>query len=249
VLENENESVQSPTYVEIPSATDSPGRFAPASEPIGIDSDYLGYHVVHLAPGPVCWLRLMPAGSFARTFLLGDLEKAMKSPPPLLPLNRDPHGWNYLRGANGFGLYSFVTGSNDRGRALSVVFAFTKGEVWSIDTIWLKRRDDGSEIVPNVEHQYRQALTEYGQFLLRLDIRPPYKWTAGMDNLKGRLLYAPARSGQLRAFLQPNGPCLLQIVTESGIYSPDEPPGKTLRPFFTKLYDSCGVPREDWRDA
>jgi hypothetical protein len=244
----DSESGRSSAYIEIPATAESPGRFVPASEPIGIDSDFRGHRVIYLAPGPVCWFRLMPSGSFARTFTVEDLETAIKVAPPLIPLNREARGWNYLRGADGSGLYSVNT--DEPSRALSVVFAFTKGEVWSIDTVWLKARDDGRAFVPNVEHQYRKTLIEYGEFLLRLNIRPPYRWVAGMENLKGRLLYTPTPPGHMRVFPQtPDGQCLVETVTESGLYSPDDPTGKTLKPFFARLYNSCGVPREDWRDA
>jgi hypothetical protein len=85
-----------PEYAEMPSAPDCPGRFVSASEPIGIESDFRGHRVIHLAPGPVCWFRLMPSGLFGRTFAIADLESAMKQ-PPLLPLNRQAQGLLLLK--------------------------------------------------------------------------------------------------------------------------------------------------------
>jgi hypothetical protein len=38
-------------------------------------------------------------------------------------------------------------------------------------------------------------------------------------------------------------------VEVSGVYSPGEPVQQAMKPFFTKLYDSCGVARQPWQDA
>ena len=70
-----------------------------------------------------------------------------------------------------------------------------------------------------------------------------------MENLKGRLLYQPAPPEHYRLF--PNhhdGECLEDEVIELGLYSPGDPPGPTLKPFFVKLYESCGVSRGKWQD-
>jgi hypothetical protein len=231
-----------PPYNELPSAPESLGRFAPASEPIGIRSDFGGHKVIHLAPGPICWFRLMPTTAIASSLDVDTLEQAMKN-PFLVPLSRDWPGYDLLRHPQGgYGIYSVQSG--ERERALAIVVAFTRGEVWSIDTGWLA----GSNTVPNVETSYRRALSDYGQFLMKLGIKPPYRWIAGMDRLKGRALYVPAPPGFMRALPHPNGQCLLQMVTESGIYSPGDATAPALKPFFVKLYEACGVSRESWQD-
>jgi hypothetical protein len=36
---------------------------------------------------------------------------------------------------------------------------------------------------------------------------------------------------------------------ESGFYSPGDAPALALKPFFAKLYESCGISRQEWQDA
>jgi len=118
-----------------------------------------------------------------------------------------------------------------------------------VDSYWLETcKYDGRSTIPDVEHSFREALHDYGRFLEGLGVTPPFRWVAGMENLKGRDLHVPTRSGMMRGFPSPQGKCLVDAVTESGVYSPGDPPGKVLKPFFTKLYNSCAVSRQDWQD-
>jgi hypothetical protein len=228
-------------------AVDGRGRFKPADEPIGIDREFTqGPQEVFLSPNPACWFRLSPLNDPGRTWTVEVLEREMKA-PIVPPLSRDWHGYNFLRATEGYGIY--VGLGNERYIARAVAIAFTSGEIWTADTFWLEAyRQDEKKVVPSDERPFRDALVDYGGFLSRLGIDPPYQWTAGMENLKGRILYAPIRRGYTRVFNVPDGKCLDDVVTESGLYTPGEPPGKTLKPFFAKLYNSCGVQRADWRD-
>jgi hypothetical protein len=133
--------------------------------------------------------------------------------------------------------------------AAALVFGFSHGEVWSIDTYWLRVREDGRRVLPTyAESDFRRTLVEYGEFLHRAGIKPPYRWIAGMENLKGRLLYKPLPRGIQKLSPSHDGECLLlDVVSESGVYSPGDPPGLTLEPFFKKLYEACGVSRQEWQ--
>jgi hypothetical protein len=125
----------------------------------------------------------------------------------------------------------------------------TTGEIWSIDSYWLRPHHDGQKIVPAyAEQNIRQTLVDYGSFLNRLGIKAPYKWIAGMEDLKGRHLYAPAPPKHTRLFQHPDGEGLVDEVMESGLYSPGELPGPALKPFFVKFYESCSVSRQGWQD-
>jgi hypothetical protein len=230
---------------------DGCGRFKPVGESVGIASGgglRGSLKELILSPEPVAWFRLMPFFDPGRTWSVDELERAMKT-PFLSPLSRDWGGYSFIRTHEGHGVYSALPEQPATIRA--IVFAFKTGEVWSVDTYWLGAySDDRSRFtVPSEELSFRKALVEYGQFLQRLDITPPFRWIAGMENLKGRVLYLPTRPGYYRAMPGPDGKCIEDIISESGTYSPGDSPGKTLRPFFQKLYDSCGVAREDWRDA
>jgi hypothetical protein len=69
-----------------------------------------------------------------------------------------------------------------------------------------------------------------------------------MENLKGRMLYVPTPPGHMRVRMGPDGQCPVEVISESALYSPGDSPGKCLTKFFSKLYDSCGISREDWQD-
>jgi hypothetical protein len=83
----------------------------------------------------------------------------------------------------------------------------------------------------------------------RVGIAPPFKWIAGMEDLKGRELHIPSRPGYIKVFnTGPEGRCLTEGACVSGSYSPGDHPGQSLKPFFAKLYQDCGIAREDWQD-
>jgi hypothetical protein len=230
---------------------DGRGRFKAIDETIGIATGgglRGSLQELTLSPQPVAWLRMMPLAEPGRTWPVDDLEKAVKN-PLLLPLARDWRGYDFLRTHEGYGVYAFLAEQREKIRA--IVFAFTTGEIWSADTYWLEAYSDDQRrlMIPNEEMAFRKALVDYGQFLQRLGVTPPFRWIAGMENLKGRLLYLPSRPGYYRVMPGPDGKCTEDVISVSGTYSPGDAPGKTLRPFFQKLYDSCGIAREDWRDA
>jgi hypothetical protein len=166
----------------------------------------------------------------------------------LNPVSRDWPGLGFLRGPDGYAIYAVL--GDERQKARAVVYAFTTGELWSIDTYWLDAmtRENRNE-VPNVDQDFRNTLKDYGAFLAKLGIKPPYRWIAGMEDLKGRDLFVPAPPGRTAAFNRPQGKGLVPVVEASGLYSPGDSPAAVLKPFFVKLYDSCGVGRQGWQDA
>ncbi len=153
-----------------------------------------------------------------------------------------------MRSHEGYGIYTFFPPQHEQIRA--IVFAFTNGEVWGVDTYWLEAYKDQQDrpTIPAVDADFQKAMKNYGRFLQTLGIKPPFRWVAGMENLKGRVLYVPTPPNHTRVRPGPDGKCLIDVVNESGLYTPGDAPGKCLKPFFSKLYDSCGIAREDWQD-
>jgi hypothetical protein len=130
--------------------------------------------------------------------------------------------------------------------AETVVFMFTTGEIWTIDTYLL---DTTAQIIPPVEQDFWRTMSAYGGFLFeKLGIKPPFKWIAGMEGIRGRGLYIPPRPGHMSDQPSPRGKCQLDVLTGEGLYSPGDSPAECLKLFFTELYDSCGVPRPEWLD-
>jgi hypothetical protein len=59
-----------------------------------------------------------------------------------------------------------------------------------------------------------------------------------MENLKGRGI---APTGRMAEYRGPIGKCLVDVIVDEGTHSTGDPSAKSLRPFFVKLFDSCGV--------
>jgi hypothetical protein len=94
------------------------------------------------------------------------------------------------------------------------------------------------------EAWFEQALVSYAKFLQKLGALSPYRLVAGLEHVKGRGLdrvYPP--TGDLRFDYKPIGSCLDDVVFEEGSYLIGESPGDALRPFFERVYNSCGVER------
>jgi hypothetical protein len=228
---------------------DGPGKFRPRNEPIGIAQRgfYEGPTEIRLSDYPASWFRIMPTSDPGRTWSVAELEKAMKQ-RVLPPLSRDWSGYGFLRGPDGHGIYASI--GNQKEGARAVVYAFTTGELWSVDTYWLESMArEKRRIVPPVDEQFKVTLKDYSDFLLNLGIGPPYRWIAGMEDLKGRDLYVPPPPGRMRMTDKPQGKCLVAAVEVSGLYSPGQSVGEAMKPFFTKLYESCGVARQEWQDV
>jgi hypothetical protein len=212
----------------------TPSRFRPPGVPIGeADRRVMGEAVreITLTDDPAIWLRVMPSKNPGRTWLVTELEKqAASSMRVVLPVFRAWRDYGFLREHDGFGVYAPL---RDQDTTQSVVFLFTTGEIWSIDTYLSKGMAEQGNLIPPVEDLFRTSLQEYAEVLVRLGIEPPFRWIGGMENLKGRSLFERA----------PSRTCRLDVIVAEGLHSPGDPLGKSLKPFLVKLYDACGVVR------
>jgi hypothetical protein len=230
---------------------DGRGRFKPIEQPVGIvvGSGFRGnVEEVRVSGHPASWFRMMPLFDPGRTWTVDELATLMQTPTFVHPLSPEWPSYGSMRSNEGFGNFAAFADRRDSSRA--IVFTFTTGELWSIDTYWLEAYKDnqGRPTVPTDDKSFRYALLEYGKMLERMGVKPPYGWVAGMESLKGRMLYLPMRPGYMRS-PGPHGKCLEDVVSASGIYSPGDPAGPSLKPFFESLYNACGVSRENWQDA
>jgi hypothetical protein len=220
---------------------DGPGKFRKPGDALGV-SEASFVHTgtpIYLTKGPVVWFRLMPILNPNRTWLVTELKKAATQDGFLHPLGEGWRDFGFLRNHDGFGIYAGRQSENETSTA---VFAFTNGEVWATNSYILQAlRSDKQNVIPPYEKELQTALTEYARFLEKLGIKPPYRWIAGMEDLKGRGVIDP--TGSLAAFRGPRGSCLEDYIVSEGLYTPGSHLGHTLRPFFEKLFDSCGVER------
>jgi hypothetical protein len=216
---------------------DGRGRFRAAGEALGIsDSTPLrSAHQIKLSKGAVIWFRVMPSIEPKKTFLVTQLIKAATQ-PCLNPIGL--YRWETLgliRHDDGFGIYTPLPDAPNE--TCAIVFFFKSGEVWSVDSFYLNGRG-AAQLIPRMETDFKRALREYSDFLTKINIEPPFQWIAGMEDLKGCRLDDPI--DEKTAFQGPAGPCIADVVIAEGSHSPGDPLGKSLRPFFEKLYDSCG---------
>ncbi len=222
---------------------DGPGRFRSQGEPLGIVER--SFEEIKLSDGPAMWLRLMPHASPGRDWFVSDLRTVVSERGVRLLLRHPAGGYGHFRAHDGFGMYY---AENTPGETRDMAFIFTTGEIWTIDTSNLEYSAHDNAI-PFVESDFRDALTASSEVLAKLGIDPPFTWIAGMEKVKGRGLYVPDRPGYSSIFPGTRGKCLQDNVIGEGQHIPGDEPAASLKPFFTKLFDSCGLERPTWLDS
>jgi len=204
------------------------GKFRLPGEPLGVSEAGLtrGGKPVKLSVGPAVWLRVMPKTDPGKEWLVTDLKKAATDGGKFLrPIGEGWMSFDFLRNHDGFGIYAGQREPDDE--TSSVVFAFTNREVWAIDTYILPALNHSDhKVIPPYDKELRSSLTNYGDFLVRLGVNPPFNWIAGMEDLRGRGVVDP--TGRMAAFRGPIGSCLEEVVMSEGEFSPGDPPGKSL---------------------
>jgi hypothetical protein len=141
--------------------------------------------------------------------------------------------------ADGIGACAVVDPMNPSPETNSAVFAFTTGELWSVDTSHLGLAKEKKHLYfLNIAQMLVPKLRDYGQFLQSIGIQPPFKWIAGMEGIKGWRLKVPPPPGYSDA---PGETCLSDVVEASGTYDLQQPRALALRPFFNQLFRKCGM--------
>jgi hypothetical protein len=190
---------------------------------------------VFLANGPAMWLRLMPSSATGKTWPYHELRSKALSGTFDLRAFSDGQGMFGIRAEDGFGMCpSYLENGTI---TTTLAFVFESGEVWSVDTDYLRY----GQTIPFIEEIFVARLQGYVRFLQSLGIQPPYKWSCGMVGVKGYRLYVPVPNGHYR--LGPGPLCLKDTIQKSGTVDGDESAQSALYPFFREIFDRCGVPR------
>lgn len=227
----------------------SPGRFRLAGEPLGVVAPIFGRgqsSQVYLADGPVAWLRVMPAFDPQRKWRTFEIEKIVKGQQNdfLPPFGGRGTDFDYVRGADGLG--SFRIGDVAKKETNEVSYVFTTGEAWGIDADVMNPLHMSPPIIPDLFDMYGSGFRHFIEALKKMQVPEPMKWEAGLEGVRGRSIFTPARHGSYSAFPFA-GHCMLDNVSATGEYSPSRSYLANLRPFFETLYDACGVSLPEWR--
>jgi hypothetical protein len=193
---------------------------------------------VVLDEGPAMYLRVFPTRPQNREWTLTELKNKESGPRGLilLPFQEPSSRFN---AEDGCGWYSIKVGENDTGESDSVVIAFATGEIWAVDTSWL-RWWTGKIWLNSVVSMFKKKLEDYSYFLQGLGIDPPFSWIAGFEDIEGLILDYEAARGY-RRFPGYEFPCLAKSLEQSGNYSPGDNTDEVLRPFFESLCDKCAM--------
>jgi hypothetical protein len=161
-----------------------------------------------------------------------------------MPMHSTIGGYSYLRAEDGFRVHAVI--EDHRDKTSWMVFAFTTGEVWAIDTYLPSAARD---YIPLDEKSLSKSLKEYASFLSRLGIEPPYRWIVGIEGVKGKGIYVPAPPGRMSSYPGPRGHCVVDPLVQEGTYAPGDDARTSLRLFFEHAFDSCGLERPAWLNA
>jgi hypothetical protein len=224
-------------------AMDGKARFRAPDQPLGLFWEMVPFAQtpdieVFLAKGPALWLRLMRNGATSREWSHDELLQCGRGPGVTLR----PLVWTnlqYLRAEDGIGAYSTIDNLKRESETQSVIFAFTTGEIWCVDTTILG--------IMGQKHLYFQEIARtlvsnfrgYGEFLRCLGIQPPFKWIAGVEGVKGWRLKVPPPPNHVS--FSPGETCLSDTVVAEGTYDLQRTPAITLRPFLNQLFRKCGM--------
>jgi hypothetical protein len=228
-------------------AKDGPARFRAPGDSLGIRDDRLSVgneNNIFLGTGPAMWLRLMPQLDPKRSCTTYDLRAARGQ-------DLQPFQWGSLYGCGGLywlraqdGIGSCSLLSPEALETSSAAFAFVTGEVWATDT-WLLDAASAQLLVVDIETIFNERLRDYGRFLGCLGLPPPYHWIAGLTGIKGRRLQRPPPRGQMWIPGAVGPLCLADTVEKDGEYDGNQTTSSALNPFFSAIFDACGVSRPE----
>lgn len=222
-------------------------RFCPLEESIGFDDGFAfdSEREVFLQSGAEMWLRVMPVYKQDRKWTIPELLSVRGKENTNLRPFVGRSGWSFLRAEDGIGTYASKAG-REEGKpviALGTSFAFETGEIWGIDMALLSHAST-QLFQGEIEKSYFVALDGYTKFLSELGVKGPFKWIAGMNEIKGRNLSYPPPSGKI--WVDQKGPvCAAKQIIVEGTYDETMTPLESLMPFFKTIFEKCGRERPD----
>lgn len=217
-------------------SADTQGRFRLGSQSLGMSETRLSTDTdsVFMNPGPVNWLRLMPAEAQDQTWKVSDLQKAAMGKAG------DRHfrlfGWeatgsiNSFRASDGFGMYPITDPHNVAGNCS---FIFRSGEIWGIDQDQPNFREDLLYFDPGV---WERALENYRKTLIDLGVKGNFRWITGMEGTLDRAFEDRSVHTRVRHKI-----CVSPQIICEGPLGRSQPISDALVPFYEEVFDACGL--------
>jgi hypothetical protein len=216
---------------------DGRARFRAKGEPIGfydnLISNLMGHadSPISLSDGPAMWLRIIPQTPIPTPLKIVDIRK-MSGELFQVPLYNGYTSTFFVRGKDGAGLFPIP----EEGTTPTLLYVFTDGEIWFIDTFPFKSLP---KLIPLDENGLAKSLQQCAAFLSdHLGIKGPFHWIVGLEGIAGRLLPIPNdRMSRTR------GPCASDLIEQKGDYTIGQDPFDAMESFFAKVCEQCGIPR------
>jgi hypothetical protein len=213
---------------------DGRARFRRKGDPIGVRSDVFAHLTgapqdkVFLSEGPSMWFRVGPQSPPLKPHKITELE-AHVTKLALLPFYEPGSSFGGVRGADGCGFYNNVGPE----ATPSLVYVFSDGEVWAINTMYLSIRPD---LIFFDEDRIVKSLEQCVDFLKGLGISGPYRLIAGLEGILDRHL-------QEDTFRRKRGLCLVDVIEWEGSFKTGDSAKARLEPFFEEVFERCGLTR------
>jgi len=223
-----------PTPVAYREPKDGRARFRARGEAIGVRADAFNLtsgtlqEKLFLTEGPSMWLRVGPKSLIDKRKKIKEIEKQANK-IALFPFYEPGGAIGGVRGPDGYGFYD----SNGTEPTSRFVYAFTDGEVWSVNNAYLAIKPD---LILFDEDRIVKSLDQCAGFLKGLGIPGPYRWVAGLEGILDRHL-------RVDAFGRKRGLCQKDIIESEGFFKEGDDSRQVLEPFFEELFDICGLDR------
>lgn len=220
-------------------------RFRSSTELIGIPwtegfAQNIGTAPVSLTAGPSAWICVSPVAEQLRKWPVIELRDAARRGTHLLmPPSRGRTG-TYLRSRESFSVWSPEFGGYET--ALSVSTAFSNGELWGIDTLLFSFHEKRIYLAELLE-KLEDTLVDFGAYLQRLGVEPPFKWRAGFDGVMDFELILRRPDGH-DSYQRPR--CLTNALESEGTFSPGDDANVTLRGLLVEVCNDSGVRPPDY---
>jgi hypothetical protein len=190
--------------------------------------------------GPQSFLRLIPRAPMTINSRVELRDIALGGTPTLQPLGRWTDGWH---AQNRWGFVQLGDVHEDGGMHRPWCFTqlFRSGEIWGIDQRLLRPRDrlEGQAVIPSkaIEEIFSSALRNFLTVAqVRLMLAPPVKIICGLGFIENLRL---AHNGPIDRL---SDPCPdRSVIHEQVVESLDIDPDEVLIPFYTKVWDACGL--------